>query len=64
MTPNLITAPQAREKLGGVSDMSLWRWLNNPEMNFPKPIYIGTRRYFRESEIADWIDKQSEKTAA
>lgn len=51
-----ITAGEVRKICGGVSDMSLHRWLNNPEMNFPKPIYIGRRRYWREAEIVQWLD--------
>jgi len=36
--------------------MSLWRWLNDPAMNFPRPIYIAKRRYWREAEIVAWLD--------
>ncbi len=28
------------------------RWIDDPRMNFPKPIYIGKRRFFLASEIA------------
>lgn len=51
-----IPSKEVRELCGGISDMSLWRWLNNPALDFPKPIYIGRRRYWRESEILDWLD--------
>lgn len=30
------------------------RWINDPRMNFPKPIYIGQRRFFLASEIAEF----------
>ncbi|EEX10095.1 conserved domain protein [Ruegeria lacuscaerulensis ITI-1157] len=36
--------------------MTLHRWLNNPELNFPRPIYIGRRRYWREAEVVAWLD--------
>lgn len=51
-----ITARTVRELCGGVSDMSLHRWLNNPELNFPKPIFIGRRRYWHEAKIVQWLD--------
>lgn len=41
---------------GGVSHMTIWRWLNDPALNFPRPIYIGRRRYWREADIAAWLD--------
>lgn len=56
MENKLISANAVREICGGISDMSLWRWLNNPELNFPAPIYIGPRRYWREADISAWIE--------
>jgi len=56
----LISAPALREALGGVSDMWLWRRLADPDMAFPRPIRIGQRRYWRECEIAAWIDAMAE----
>jgi predicted DNA-binding transcriptional regulator AlpA len=38
----------------GVSDMSLWRWLRDEEMNFPKPIYINRYRYWRVADLLEW----------
>ena len=42
---------------GDISDMTLWRWIK--ERNFPKPAYIGRRRYWKESEVIGWLDKQA-----
>jgi predicted DNA-binding transcriptional regulator AlpA len=64
MENKLITAAATRHICGGISDMSLWRWLNSPEMTFPKPIYIARRRFFREAEVLAWIDAQAAKVAA
>jgi predicted DNA-binding transcriptional regulator AlpA len=53
-----ISAKQVREMLGGISDMSLWRYLNHPDcadMNFPKPIYIKKRRYWSSEELSLWL---------
>lgn len=53
-----VTAAQVRELCGGVSDMSLWRWLQNKELGFPRPRYIGRRRYWREADVIDWLNAQ------
>ncbi|MAU53986.1 MAG: transcriptional regulator [Roseovarius sp.] len=56
MTSRLLTAAAVRDALGGVSDMTLWRWLNDPALSFPRPIYIARRRYWREADVIEWLD--------
>lgn len=56
MTPKIITAAAMRDALGGVSDMTIHRWLNDPALDFPKPIYIARRRYWREADVLAWLD--------
>jgi predicted DNA-binding transcriptional regulator AlpA len=51
-----IQAAIVRQLCGGISDMTLWRWQDNPELIFPRPIYIGRRRYWREAEIIAWLE--------
>jgi predicted DNA-binding transcriptional regulator AlpA len=58
MENKLIPAAAVRDTLGGVSDMTLWRWLNDDALNFPQPIRIQKRRYWRESEIAAWLEQR------
>ena len=53
-TPTLVPAAQVRQRYGGVSTMWLERRLKNPESGFPKPIYIGRRRYWRLEELVAW----------
>lgn len=48
-----ITASAVREICGGVSDMTLWRWL---QADFPKPAVINRRRYWRKSDVLSWLD--------
>lgn len=60
----LITARTVRELLGGCSDMFIWRRLNEATSDFPKPIVIAKRRYWREQELVAWIEAQAERTAA
>jgi len=60
MERKLISAAAARELCGGVTDMTFWRWLNTPALDFPKPIKISGRNYWRESELAAWLDARAE----
>ena len=57
-----LTAPQVRERYS-ITDMTLWRWLNNRELGFPAPIKINRRRYFRESDLIDWERAQAGRVA-
>lgn len=64
MLPNdtptkLIPPTEVRDLFGGVSDMTLWRWENDPEMGFPKAIRINRRRYWRAAEIASFVARQA-----
>jgi predicted DNA-binding transcriptional regulator AlpA len=63
MTDKRIPARDVRNICGGVSDMTIWRWLNDPALNFPKPIYIARRRYWKEAEVTAWLDAQAEVAA-
>lgn len=51
-----IPAGTVQNMCGDVSAMTLHRWLNNPELNFPKPTYIGRRRYWRETDVIAWLE--------
>ncbi len=58
---NLIPARIVRQMLGNVSDMTIWRWLhddNYKDLNFPKPITIATRRYWKRGSIESFINQQ------
>ena len=57
-----IGANAVRELCGGVSDMTLWRWLNDPALGFPRFVRIGTRRYWQRAEVLAWLE--SRKVAA
>jgi hypothetical protein len=37
-----------------ISTMSLLRWLNDVDMDFPKPLYFGRFRYWRVAELVAW----------
>jgi predicted DNA-binding transcriptional regulator AlpA len=54
----LISAADVRTMFGDVTDMTIWRWLKDPDLKFPKPIYVMRRRFWRLAELTDWIDNQ------
>jgi predicted DNA-binding transcriptional regulator AlpA len=53
---DLVTSREVRRMFGGVSEMTLWRWMRSESVQFPKPItisgknywYLGDLRRFRE----------------
>jgi predicted DNA-binding transcriptional regulator AlpA len=57
--PNRIRLPARRvwERLG-IVDRTLNRWLVDPRLNFPRPIYVNRRRYFWFDEIEAWERNQ------
>lgn len=55
----LMTANEVRDTFGGVSDMTLWRWLESEQLGFPKPLYIQRRRFWRASDIEAFVAKQA-----
>ncbi len=59
METKLINAATVRHALGGVSDMTLWRWDQDISLGFPKPIRIQKRRYWREADVLAWLERQA-----
>jgi predicted DNA-binding transcriptional regulator AlpA len=51
MESHYLTAAQVRARFGGISDMSLWRWLQDEQLGFPRPLIINRRRFFRLDQI-------------
>ena len=52
-----------------VADRTIDRWLDHPTLNFPKPIRINSRRYWKLSEVLQWerareSTRQHEEVAA
>lgn len=52
----LINSSQCRERLGNVSNMTIWRWLRDERLRFPKPRLIRRRRYWSLKEIERWVE--------
>ena len=57
----LIAQPRLREMMGGVSDMTLWRWRESGLL--PAPIVINRRNYYRADDIAAMQKRMAEKSA-
>lgn len=38
----------------GVTDMTLWRWLRDPKLDFPQPLYINRYRYWPLEDLEAW----------
>jgi predicted DNA-binding transcriptional regulator AlpA len=53
-TRKYLRAAQVRARYGGISDMTLWRWLNSPTLGFPKPIRIRRDRLWNEVVLDDY----------
>ena len=53
-----INSKQVRELLGDISDMSLWRFLHDKKLGFPKPIYINRRRFWSQEELKQWLEQR------
>ena len=54
MSNVLLNAPAVRRRYNNLSDMGLWRWLRDSELNFPQPIYIRKRRYWTLEQLEKW----------
>ena len=48
-----LPAGQVRSRYG-VSDMTLWRWLRNEQLNFPRPVTINKRRFWKLADLEAW----------
>ncbi len=52
--PSLIDAQVVKQRLGGISDSTLWRLMRSGEI--PAPRKIGARNFWRESEISAFVE--------
>jgi hypothetical protein len=49
LIPNAKTARRL-----GVTTRTLFRWTDQPDLNFPKPCFVNNCRYFSAAEIDTW----------
>lgn len=48
-----MTGPAVQRHLA-ISDTTLWRWMQDADLAFPKPTVTKGRNYFLRSEIETW----------
>jgi len=54
-----LTAGQVRARYGGISDMTLFRWIRDPDLGFPPPTYINDRRYWEDGPLDEFDARQA-----
>ena len=62
-TDPLETAAQFREQLGGISEMTEWRW-RQKFSDFPVPVVICGRKYYRKSQRGAFVAARAAETEA
>ena len=61
---NLLSARQVERKTG-LSRSTIWRERNDPNVKFPKPIQLTTRRIaWLESEIDEFIQQRIDRVVS
>lgn len=60
----LIASTPVRDLCGGISDMTLWRWLHRKDLDFPGYVVIARRRYWREADVLAWLEVQAATKSA
>ena len=50
---NLVPAPAVAAEFG-ITRRTLGRWFTNSKLQFPKPVKINERLYFRRADLEAW----------
>jgi predicted DNA-binding transcriptional regulator AlpA len=61
-TGSWISAAQVRLRYN-ISDMTLYRWSTDESLNFPRPMKINKRKFFRIEELNEWDKRISTRSA-
>lgn len=57
-----LTGPQVQKRYQ-ISEMTLWRWQRNEDLNFPKPMRVGKRKYYKEEDLTAWERERAKVSA-
>lgn len=55
---NFLSGPAVRKRYG-VSAQSLYRWMKDADLAFPRPMLIKNRLYFSEADLVAWEGRRS-----
>lgn len=48
-----------------ICDVTIWRWMRDPRMNFPKPWHANSRhRLWKLADLEAWEESRSEMETA
>jgi predicted DNA-binding transcriptional regulator AlpA len=61
LVSKLIPRKVAKQRLGGVSDMTIWRLEQDRDAGFPLPVVINGRCYYEENEFSAWLASRPRK---
>jgi predicted DNA-binding transcriptional regulator AlpA len=50
---SFLSAPAVRARYN-VTSMTIYRWIADPTLEFPRPYYLGRFRYWRIAELEAW----------
>ena len=49
-----LNAAQVRSRYGGMSEMALWRWLNDEDLGFPQPLRHQQAALLEGNRLSAW----------
>jgi predicted DNA-binding transcriptional regulator AlpA len=58
MSRRLMNSTKLRARLGDVSPMTVWRYLQDTTLAFPRPITIRKRNFWDEDEVEAFIARR------
>ena len=64
MSEPYVTSEKVYAALCGVAPITVRRWMAKESLGFPKPVVINRVRYWRMSEIVDWMESRKPAPAA
>lgn len=59
VSKRLMSSKAVRTEFGGISAMTVWRWLQDESLGFPKPTIIRNRNYWNADEIEAFRDRMA-----
>jgi predicted DNA-binding transcriptional regulator AlpA len=60
----LLPVQQVLAWVGGISAMTLWRWLHSDRVRFPQPtLIVNKRRYWSAGSIRRWLTERGSDEA-